>query len=43
MDWLFIFLLLLVVGIGLVMWDAKRWEAVHRPGAGGAAGPGRAI
>jgi hypothetical protein len=31
MDWLFILVLWVAVGVSLVMWDAKRWDAVHRP------------
>ena len=31
MDWLFILLLWVALGVGLVMWDAIGWDAVHRP------------
>ena len=31
MDWLFILLLWVALGVVLVMWDAKSWHAVHRP------------
>ena len=31
MDWLFILLLWVALGVVLVMWDAKSWDAVHRP------------
>jgi hypothetical protein len=27
MDWLFILVLWVAVGVSLVMWDAKRWDS----------------
>jgi hypothetical protein len=31
MDWVFILSLWVVLGVSLIMWDAKRWDVVHRP------------